>query len=445
MAVLFLLISIYRQRLHVQLTGTDEDPSINLQLVILWWFGFALIIFLSINIVTYLQCAIDRPDDFPHSIFLLLVHFLYILFTVCQVVLLTYNKRSIPKTTIQFQFSIVCILAVNFALWYSSTMHTLFATGNKTTGIQNRSCYHSSEIQKHLGRKLSLILLPPQMEFYILASTLLISFWLNSKQYGTSKTTHEESVINVHYSGELRTQSSAGVNGKLVLAVTLGLIINIPIVISVVLLDFAYEWQNTNAIISFDVSETLSSIFSFIILCSCYHKIGTNSVITIRTMLLRDYILMLSSTGVIAFLMVGLLESMAGSTVSVATFVNRICGMLETFLQTHLLISTNRQIGQEFRSGSPFISSCAMILVVSNLTYWLLDSYNKYLITSFRYIHYNEWDVVNLLIPLVTFYRFFSAMGAYSMYKRYKPNWPCILSFLNSSSIAHSFFFHTSV
>lgn len=139
-------------------------------------------------------------------------------------------------------------------------------------------------------------------------------------------------------------------------------------------------------------------------------------------MLLRDYILILSSTGEIAFLMVGLLESITGSTVSAATLVNRICGMLEIFLQTHLLISTNRQIGQEFRSGSSFISSCAMILVVSNLTYWLLDSYNKYYITSYRYIHYKDLNVVNLLIPLVTFYRFFSAMAAYSMYKRYKPN-----------------------
>uniref|UniRef100_A0A8W8J2E2 Uncharacterized protein n=1 Tax=Magallana gigas TaxID=29159 RepID=A0A8W8J2E2_MAGGI len=422
LAALSLLISSCRQRQDVHITAEDEDPSINLQLVFLWGFGLAILIYLSTNVAIYIQCAIDRPDDLPHSIFLLLVTVLYILFTVCQVVLLTYNKRSILKPTIQFHFSIVCILAVNFALWYSSTMHTLFATGNKTTGIQNRSCYHSSEIQKRLGRKLSLILLPPQMEFYILASTLLISLWLNSKQYGTSETTHGESVINEHYLREPRAQSSTGVNGKHVLAVILGVVINIPIVISVVLLDFAYEWQNTNVITSFDVSETLSSILSFIILCVSYHKIGSNSVITIRTMLLRDYILILSSTGEIAFLMVGLLESITGSTVSAATLVNRICGMLEIFLQTHLLISTNRQIGQEFRSGSSFISSCAMILVVSNLTYWLLDSYNKYYITSYRYIHYKDLNVVNLLIPLVTFYRFFSAMAAYSMYKRYKPN-----------------------
>lgn len=189
MAVLSLLISSYRQRLHVQLTGTDEDPSINLQLVILWWFGFALIIFLSINIVTYLQCAIDRPDDFPHSIFLLLVHFLYILFTVCQVVLLTYNKRSILKATIHLHFSIAYILAVNFVLWYSSTMHTLFATGNKTTGFSNISCFHSSDIQNKLGKQVSPILLPPQIEFYILASTLLLSLWQNTKRYGTTQRT----------------------------------------------------------------------------------------------------------------------------------------------------------------------------------------------------------------------------------------------------------------
>lgn len=129
LAVLFLLVLSCRQRPDV--IPVDEDPSINLQLVFLWGFGLAMMIYLCINIAIYLQCAIDRPDDYLHSIFRLLVNLLFILFTVFQMVLLTYNKRSILRAIIQFHFSIVCILTVNFALLYNSTLHTLTEIGKK--------------------------------------------------------------------------------------------------------------------------------------------------------------------------------------------------------------------------------------------------------------------------------------------------------------------------
>ncbi|XP_052711134.1 uncharacterized protein LOC128185589 [Crassostrea angulata] len=421
--VLSLLISSYRQRLQVQLTGTDEDPSINLQLVFLWGFGFALIIFLSINIVTYLQCAIDRPDDFPHSIFLLLVHFLYILFTVCQVVLLTYNKRSILKATIQFHFSIVCILAVNFALWYSSTMHTLFATGNKTTGFFNRSCFHSSDIQNKLGNQVSPILLPPQIEFYILASTLLISLWQNAKRYGVTQRTEACQLSNVGSREKLGTHLPTGENGKNILAVTLAIFINVPVLITTVLLDFVYDWENKYVVICLDVSETLSAICSCVLVYACLRNISTVSVNSTKSLLVRDYILILSSTGMMAYFMIGVVASMSGYTLSKSTVVSRVFGMLETFLQTYLLTRSSRHTADGNRRESTCISFCALILVISNLTYWLLDSYNKHMITKSRYIGFKDWNVVEVLfIPLVTFFRFFSGMGAYSMYMKFKTN-----------------------
>lgn len=114
LAVLSLLISSYRQRPRVQSTGTEEDSSIILQLTFLWGFGLALMIYLGINIVTYFQCAMKRPDDFAHSIFLILVDSLYIMFTVFQVMFLTYNKRYILKATIHLHCSIANLFIANF-------------------------------------------------------------------------------------------------------------------------------------------------------------------------------------------------------------------------------------------------------------------------------------------------------------------------------------------
>uniref|UniRef100_A0A8W8J0V6 Otopetrin-2 n=1 Tax=Magallana gigas TaxID=29159 RepID=A0A8W8J0V6_MAGGI len=420
LAVLFLLVLSCRQRPDV--IPVDEDPSINLQLVFLWGFGLAMMIYLCINIAIYLRCAIDRPDDYLHSIFRLLVNLLFILFTVFQMVLLTYNKRSILRATIQFHFSIVCILAVNFALWYSSTVHTLFVNGNETE-FSNVSCFHSSEIQKRLGSKISLILLPPQMEFYILASTLLIALWRNSIRYESTITREPCKLTRDDSYEKICTLVSMGVKEKHLLAVTLGLFINIPIVLSAVLLDFVYEWQNKSVVMFLDFSDSLSALFSCVLVYVSCIKIKRLTVATTKPFLIRDYILILSSTGMMAYFMIGVVASMSGYTLSKSTVVSRVFGMLETFLQTYLLTRSSRHKANGNCRESTCISFCALILVISNLTYWLLDSYNKHMITKSRYIGFKDWKVVEVLfIPLVTFYRFFSGMGAYSMYKRFKPN-----------------------
>lgn len=423
LAVSSLLISSCLQRREFGLAESEQDPSINLQLVFLWGFGLATMLLVGVNITIFLQCLInDNSNTTDQSLFLLVINVLYALFIVFQFVLLTINKQTILKATVYFHFSIVSILAVNFALWYSSTIYTFVAIETNITMFLNISCFQSSEIKMKLGNKLYPILFPPQMEFYILASTLTLSLWWNSKRYVGSDTTDRSRLVEVPRHTELNDHASTDVNIKHILSVILGVVLNVPIAISTILMNFVYKWQNRYVRIFFDISETLSSVCSCILACACCYKIRSVSLTIPKPMLIRDYILILSSSGVMAFLTAKIIEIPIEFTLTKMTTVSCICGMFETFFQTHLLISSNIKTIPEFRAGSLFISSCAIILLISNLTNWFLESYNKHLYVKARYFGHKDLDVVQFLfLPFVTFYRFFSGMSAYSMYKRFKP------------------------
>ena len=423
LAAISLLVYSCRQRSRVILCAKDDDPSINLQLVFLWVFALSMMISLSVNIIIYMRCALYESEDFAHSVFLVLVFISYILFTVLQTVLLTYNKRSVLKNTIHLHLSVVFILIANFSLWYSSTVHTILAKGNKTAGFQNKSCFHSSEIQKKLGSKITVILFPPELEFYVLASTLLISLWQNSTRILNSETSAMEGVLSSDYDGEHSQQISMRVNGKQILALTVGILINIPIVISVVLLDFVFEWQSINVKISMDIFETFSSLCSCVLICMCCYRMKSISTFSRRPFLIREYILILSSTGIVAFFMIEIVANLTRYSLSKTTTLSRVFGILETYLQTYLLLNSSRRMSRECREGSPIISFSAIILVISNFTYWLLDSYNRHILTKARYANQTKWDSMEIfLFPVVTFYRFFAGMSAYSMYKIFKPH-----------------------
>ena len=149
LATFSLLVTSCRRRSKIPMNEKGDNPSINFHLVFLRVFALSMLIYLSVNIIIYIREAFYESEDFVHSVFLVFVNILYILFTVSQIVFLSYNKRSILNATIHLHFSIVCLLAANLSLWYtlcSSTVDTLPTKGNKTAGFQNRSCFHSSEI-----------------------------------------------------------------------------------------------------------------------------------------------------------------------------------------------------------------------------------------------------------------------------------------------------------
>jgi hypothetical protein len=281
---------------------------------------------------------------------------------------------------------------------------------------RTRSCFRTSEIERKLGSQISPILLPPQLEFCILASTLIMSLWKKSTKPQTLRNAFLLDTSDGHQPPPIPKNESIAFSH--IMALMFGIVINTPILVSTVVLNYVYNWENKSAILALDISESLSAFSTCILVVFCSRCLNRNSVYTKRPLTTREKILMFSSTGIMAYFTLGLSAGLSGYTISKSTIASRIFGMLETFFQTLFLIRSGRY--QTQRRGRSVISCCGLVLVVTNLMYWLQDSYNRNIITKTRYIHFMDWNTVELtLVPLMIFYRFFSGISAYTMYKKF--------------------------
>jgi hypothetical protein len=137
----------------------------------------------------------------------------------------------------------------------------------------------------------------------------------------------------------------------------------------------------------------------------------------------NDFLFILSSSGMTSFFTLGFLTGLYSESVVHRTILSRnLFSMIEIYLQTSLLMQATRYHSDG--RPSPWISSCAVILMVINLTYWFVNSCNDHIffegydkVAEIRIWIYAEY----ILVPLLIYYRFSSAMNAYSLYYRFKP------------------------
>ena len=130
----------------------------------------------------------------------------------------------------------------------------------------------------------------------------------------------------------------------------------------------------------------------------CCHRLKTTSMHTPRPLLFREYVLILSSAGKLSCCMIEILASLTGHTLSKTTILSRAFGMLETFLQTYLLINSSRRSPRDSHRVSPFIPYSSILLVIFYLTYSYIDSLREWvLIPCIKY--------TNLMVDAQTCYR----------------------------------------
>jgi hypothetical protein len=136
-----------------------------------------------------------------------------------------------------------------------------------------------------------------------------------------------------------------------------------------------------------------------------------------------DYILILSSCGMVAYFSLGVLTAFTFPNTMTIYFCCRVLCLLDVYLQTYFFIKVRRY--HPNRNRSVLISSCAIILMLTNLLYWLQNSFKKNVsIESLEMVLVGREKgrvMESIFVPLVTFYRFFSGMNAYALYHKFKP------------------------
>ncbi|XP_061176979.1 uncharacterized protein LOC133185692 [Saccostrea echinata] len=214
--------------------------------------------------------------------------------------------------------------------------------------------------------------------------------------------------------------------GQHIFAAVFGILMNLPFFFTTILLIFAFDWENDDAILALQIGEGLSALCIILPVYVCsYHlkKYFSNSWRPAK-LTTNEYILILSSSGAMAYYMFGTVTAFTGHFSYLQTFLcTRIILMLEIFLQTHFLIKIRRYHPKG--QSSVFISSGGIILMMTNLNHWILSSYSKQNCKrnlETKLVGCESWlYIVNILVPLMLFYRFFSGISGYAIYYTFKP------------------------
>jgi hypothetical protein len=409
----------------------SSDPSLNLRMIFLWVFGLTVIGHVALNFAIYIECIDSYSLDSIESIFSVISNINLVMFIIIQLGFITYYKNTMIVQSATVNFTTTFILVANFVMWLNtmvSNIHVFELMRNTTVPrYSNESyCFRTSNIQLKLVRKLLPFLLPPRMEFCILSSSFIVYHWrcpVNDSRNKDNNHGYED----LSQSGVCQESSSRRhIDGRHICALFFGIFINLPSVLSNLLLSFSYNWKSDSTFFALHLGKGLSALGTIVIVYFCsYHlkKHFSNSLRQAR-LTVDEYILILTSSGKVAYYMLGVLAAIQYPTPMTIFVCSRLFCIVEIFLQTLFLIKVRR-----FRSNDRYsilISSGGIILTVTNLISWFMNSYmqHTFMNTLETFVVGQEsWLYLNnALFPLLTFYRFFSGMGAYSFYHKFKPN-----------------------
>ena len=227
-------------------------------------------------------------------------------------------------------FVVIGVYAAEHARSEVSSINVFDMYANTTVQrYSNESyCFHTSYIRA-LGMKLSPYLLPPIVEFCILASCFIISFWRWPIE---CKDVYTENNINNAYEYQ-GTRSHNETLGPHVFAAMLGLLINTPVVITTLLIAFVFNWIYEDAVLALDLGQCISSICS--IIASSYYLIRQlDNYWRPARLTTNEYILIIGSSGMMAYYMFGFLAALTKRVhMMFVLCCTCIISLFETFLR----------------------------------------------------------------------------------------------------------------
>lgn len=283
---------------------------------------------------------------------------------------------------------------------------------------------------QELAQKIIPFLLPARMEFLILSSSFMISFWHSSSQEQTCEIQipleesrneeSEEQLPLLHMPQRSENRASH------VFAIMVAIFLNLPTFLTWLLLAFVYVDNNGKLNNAYEICHCLNSIATIIVVYIAFDHLSNNYSIYEHqnSLTTSESILVFSSAGVVAYNTYGLLFAVQSRVEDNMSLLFRsIVAILETFLQTSLLIQCQRYVLSERRSK--LLSSFGLVLTITNLINWFLYSIYQNVPTEGREKivgNKRNWAYVNnILVPLLIFYRFTSAMNSYALYHQIKP------------------------
>lgn len=434
--VIALIVLIFSNSVIIPQSEDTEtkDYSMNLRIIFLWLFGLAVILQSAVNFAIDLECIHKYPQE--HIFYIgFLSSSVLVLFIILQMGAITYFRNHYFNKSVQINFAVVFISLANFGLWFNSVVSNLnntYTTNPNTSNLivfkNETGCYFSSKIQQNLNHLLTPFLLPTRMEFFILASSFFISFWHSSskKQNGLSRVSVGGSMQDVCDETTPLLPRNTENRASHVFAIMISIFLSLPTFLTWLLLSFVYTENSDHLNTAYEICHCFNSLAIIVIVYITFDYLSTRYIIreSHRPLTISETILVFSSAGVVAYSTYGLLFALQSHVSEhLAALFRNIFWILETFLQTSLLIQCQRYVLSEKRSK--LLSSFALVLTITNLINWFLYSVYQNVPTEGREKivgNKRNWAYVKtILVPLLIFYRFTSAMNSYSLYHQIKP------------------------
>lgn len=401
--------------------SSAADKSLSLRITFLWIFMLAVAIQVSINFAIYIDCFESYSLRSVRVVFSLLSNIILLLYLLVQTSFISYYRDSPFVHDSVVNIASILIIATNFALWFNtmvSSINVFDLYNNKTVPqYSNESyCFRTSSIQVELSRRITPYLSQLRMEFCILASSFIISFWRWPMELNQDSAEDNNRIAQAKRDKYqiISNHRPHAVKGPYVFITVIGVLINTPLFIASLL----------QAFFAVNIGKLISSFGSIIAIYACSYILTKRYKSFWRSLKLttNEHILILASSGMMAVFMLDLLMALASPN-SVTMFASsRVVCMLEIYLQTYFLIKIKR-----YRTNGQsciIISSSAILLMITNLVCWFLDSYNLHKTSvEVALVEKETWLYIqNAMIPLLTLYRLFSGIISYSVYTRFKPN-----------------------
>ena len=430
-SLVVLFIRGYQNKLKVSDTALTRlsDPSLNLRITFLWIFGHFVIVHVLINLAIYIQCVETLQVGRVRGAISVLSTITLLVYLLLQISFITYYRNSTFVQNIVVNISIIGVLVANFVVWFNTIMSSIsvFDINANTTipkGSNESYCFQTSSIQLELGNKLRPFLLPPRLEFCILASSFIISFWtrpLERQQVNTIDQSINSANDYQRASLKIRHQ----IHGPHVFVSVVGILLNIPVLFSHFMLAFVFSWKQENVYFAMHLGQCISSVCNVIaIYISSYHLVRQfDNCWRPARLTTNEHILIMSSTAMVAYFVFGILTALSSPFPVYMFLISRILALFETFLQTHFLLKLKRY--KTDGKTSILISSTGILMMIKNLIFWFVYSYNTYrhnTASNLVFVNTASWPYMRQVLgPVKTFYRFFSGMISYSVYHKFRP------------------------
>ncbi|XP_061197433.1 uncharacterized protein LOC133205611 [Saccostrea echinata] len=465
MSVVFISMLAYKNRESWYKPSELRRIAIytNIKVAFLWLFGFACILHESLGACMDLNCwSSPESDDLSwNPIARTFSHFLQILSLCCQLSFITYFRYYKFEPSLCINYGILIILLANLSKWFDSLIKeiNLNPYSERKNETLNIHCLLSSSIY-NITEDLEPYVDPARVEFYLLSTGFIISMWpsIQEDEESEPKEMNPASVAGLSEPDDelalLMPGSSTSINYNTVqlrndlsntrihpvshfCSIVTGIVLNMSLIIGNIVFVYLTRTEKHESVGLREAWFTFTLVYKLcmmILIYMIYYHITWNDTpfqVKPKKLSSGQYLLIFSTSGTVALCTIGIIvgtEEVPEKGGYLFIFENCV-DIMGTYLQTVLIIHAEKLVVRSGEGSSFALDRLCLLLSVSNLSLWLIDSFiDVQYIAKFR--THNEKiidtgtleNIVNILSPILIFYRFHVSLDWYNLHRKFKQN-----------------------